>query len=121
MRFLTASVVPAALLVVSSAALGAEAAYRLDLGTTVREGSLNVAPQVTGPAGKALRYEMVVTRQSESGSSNSRQAGSVRLDENGAARLASSSVSLRPQDEYRVAVKLYEDGRLVAEEAVRHP
>jgi len=118
---LAASGVAAALLIVSCAAFGAEAAYQLDMGTTVREGNLKVAPRVTGPAGKTLRYEMVVTRQSRSGSSNSSQAGSVRLDESGAARLASSSVSVSPQDEYRVAVKLYEGGRLVAEEAVRHP
>jgi hypothetical protein len=121
MGFLTASVVPAALLLVSSAAFGAEGAYQLDMGTTVRQGSLNVAPHVTGPAGKALRYEMVVTRQSQSGSSNSSQAGSVRLDQSGSARLASNTMSVSPQDNYRVTVRLYEQDRLVAEQSVRHP
>jgi hypothetical protein len=113
--------IPVALLVVSSAAFSAEAAYQLDMGTTVREGNLQVAPRVTGPAGKALRYEMVVTRHSRSGSSNSSQAGSVRLDESGAGQLASNSMSVGPQDDYRVDVRLYEGGRLVAEQSVRHP
>lgn len=113
--------IPAALLVVSSAAFGAQAAYQLDMGTTVREGNLHVAPRVTGPAGKTLRYQMVVTRHSRSGSSNSSQAGSVRLDESGAAQLASNSMSISPQDDYRIDVKLYEGGRLVAEQSVRHP
>ena len=121
MAFLTASVVPAALLIVSCAAFGAEAASQLDMGTTVRDGSLNVAPRVTDPAGHTLRYEMVVTRQSRSGSSNSSQAGSVRVDPGGSARLASNSVSVSPGDKYRVTVRLYEQGRLVAEQSVRHP
>ena len=112
---------PALLLVVFSAAFGADGAYDLHIGATVRNGNLQVTPRVAGPAGKALRYEMVVTRHGGAGSSNSSQAGSVRLDESGAARLASSSVSVSPQDEYRVEVKLYEGGRLVAEQSVRHP
>jgi hypothetical protein len=113
--------IPAALLAFCSAAFSADAAYRLDLGTSLREGNLHVAPRVTGPAGKALRYEMQVTREGGAGRSNSRQAGSIRLDESGRARLASNSMSVGPHDEYRVDVKLYEGGRLVAEESVRHP
>ena len=113
--------IPLALLVFCSAAFSADAAYRLDMGTSVREGSLHVEPRVTGPAGKALRYEMQVTRQSGAGRSNSRQAGSVRLDENGTARLASNSMSVGPHDAYRVEVKLYEGGRLVAQQSLRHP
>jgi hypothetical protein len=109
------------LLMLSRAAFGADGAYQVEMGTSVRDGNLQVAPRVTGPAGKALRYEMLVTRHSAAGSSNSSQAGNVRLDESGTARLASSSVSVGPQDEYRVAVKLYEGGRLVAEQSVRHP
>jgi hypothetical protein len=109
------------LLLLSGAVFGADGAYKVDMGASVRDGNLRVAPRVTGPAGKALRYEMEVTRHSAAGSSNSSQAGRVRLDESGTARLASSSVSVGPQDEYRVAVKLYEGDRLVAEQSVRHP
>jgi hypothetical protein len=95
--------------------------YRLDLGTSVRGGSLKVEPHITGPAGKALRYEMVVTRESQGGRSNSRQSGSVRLDERGAADLASNAVSVNPGDKYRVEVRVFEAYRLVAQESARHP
>ncbi len=113
--------IPAVLLVFCSAAFSADAAYRLDMGASVRGGNLHVEPRVTGPAGTALRYEMHVTRQGGAGRSNSRQAGSVRLDESGRARLASNDMSVGPHDAYRIEVKLYEGGRLVAEESVRHP
>ena len=113
--------IPAALLVFCPAAFSADGAYRLDMGASVREGNLQVAPRVSGPAGKALRYEMQVTREGDAGRSRSQQAGSVRLDESGMGRLASNSMSIGPHDEYRVEVKLYEGGRLVAEESVRHP
>lgn len=95
--------------------------YRLDLGTSVRGGSLKVEPHVTGPAGKALRYEMVVTRESQGARSNSQQSGSVRLDEHGGADLASNAVSVNPGDKYRVEVRVFDNDRLVAQESAHHP
>ena len=95
--------------------------YRLDLGTSVRHGTLEVAPRITGPAGKALRYEMVVTRESQGGKSNRRQSGSVRLDESGTAQLASNSMSVSSRDSYRVEVRVFDDDQLVAHETARHP
>jgi hypothetical protein len=111
------------LLLASLAACAAAFAadYRLDLGASVRGGSLKVEPHVTGPAGKALRYEMVVTRESRGGRSNSRQSGSVRLDGSGAADLASNSVSVNPGDKYRVEVRVFDADRLVAQQSVHHP
>jgi hypothetical protein len=93
----------------------------LDIGTTVREGNLKVEPQVSGPAGKALRYEIDVRREGAGGSSNNSQSGGVRLDAGGKAQLASNSVSVTPGDAYRVTVRVFDAGQLVAEQSVRHP
>jgi hypothetical protein len=101
--------------------LGADPAYRLDVGTELRDRNLKVEPSVTGPAGKRVRYEISVRRAAGAGSSNSSQAGGARLDENGYARLASTSVSVQPGEEYDVTVRLFEGDRLVAEDSVRGP
>lgn len=104
------------------ASFGVTAAdYRIDPGASVHGGTLNVTPTVRGPAGAALRYEIETTKQGASGSSNSSQSGNVRLGEDGAAKLATTSVSVTPRDRYRIHVKLLERGRVVAEEEVRYP
>jgi hypothetical protein len=108
-----------AALLVSYNAIAAD--YRLDPGAQVRDGTLQVAPTVQGPAGAALRYEIRTTREGTSGSSNSSQSGSVRLDKDGEGKLATTSVSVTPRDRYRIQVKVLEDGRLVAEEEVVYP
>jgi hypothetical protein len=108
-----------AALLAAAAAFAAD--YRLDPGASVDGGTLTVEPKVQGPAGAALRYEIKTTREGQSGKSSSSQSGSVRLGENGAAKLASTRVSVTPQDRYRIQVKLLERGRVVAEEEVRYP
>jgi hypothetical protein len=95
--------------------------YRLDPGASVSGGTLRVAPTVEGPAGAALRYEIKTTKEGGSGQSSSSQSGSVRLGGDGAAKLATTSVSVTPHDRYRVHVKLLEGSRVVAEQEVRYP
>jgi hypothetical protein len=104
-----------------AAVLAADSAYRLDMGTSVESGTLKVEPRVSGPANKALRYEMKVRREGSGGSSNSNQAGTVRLDDSGEGHLASNSVSISPSDRYTVTVKLLEAGRVVAEKTAQYP
>lgn len=108
-----------AALFVSYSALAAD--YRLDPGAQVRDGTLQVAPRVRGPAGAALRYEIRTTKEGAAGKSDTSQSGSVRLGDNGEATLATTSVSVTPQDRYRIQVKLLEGGRVVAEEEVVYP
>ena len=113
------NIVLAGLLASATAAFAAD--YRLDPGASVSGGTLKVEPTVQGPAGAAVRYEIQTVREGAGGRSNSSQSGSVRLGEDGAAKLASTSVSVAPQDRYRIQVKLLEGGRVVAEEEVRYP
>ena len=106
---------------VATTAIAADSAYKLDLGASMHGGSLKVEPQVTGPAGKELNYEMKVRREGQGKSSNSSQGGTVKLDENGEARLASNSVNVSPNDRYEVTVRLLEGGRVVAEKSQQYP
>jgi hypothetical protein len=101
--------------------LFADSGYKLDLGTSVEHGSLKVEPTLTGPAGKALRYEMEVKREGQGGNSNSSQSGTVQLDRDGRAQLASNSVSVTPADRYRVTVRVFDGGQVVAEQSTRYP
>jgi len=102
-------------------AMAAESAYQLDLGASVQGGNLKVQPNVTGPAGKELKYEMKVRREGAGKSSSSSQGGTVKLDQNGHARLASNSVNVSSGDRYDVTVRLLEGGRVVAEKTQQYP
>jgi hypothetical protein len=108
-------------LLVAGIAAAADSAYQLDLGAVVQSGTLKVAPRVSGPAGKVLNYEMKVHREGAGKSSDSSQSGTLKLDQNGQARLASNSVNVSPGDRYEVAVRLLEAGRVVAQQSQRYP
>lgn len=111
----------AALFLVPIAAIAADSAYQLDIGASVHGSSLKVEPKVTGPAGKQLEYKMEVRREGQGKSSNSSQSGTVKLNDEGHARLASNSVSVSSDDRYAVTVRLMEDGRVVAEKSQQYP
>lgn len=104
-----------------AAPLFAGAPYDVDLGASVDRGSLTVQPVASGPAGKVLRYEMSVRRESGAGASSSSQSGTVKLGRDGRAPLASSSVSVSPGERYRVSVRLLDHGRPVAEDTASLP
>lgn len=114
-KFLTA------LVFVPIAAIAADSPYKLDLGASLDGGSLKVEPRVTGPAGKELQYKMEVRREGQGKSSNSSQGGTVKLNEDGHARLASNSVNVSSNDRYEVTVRLMDDGRVVAEKSQQYP
>jgi hypothetical protein len=95
--------------------------YRIDPGASVKNGILSVEPRAHGPAGASVRYEIKTIREGQGGTSSSSQSGSARLGNDGAARLASTSVNVSAQDRYSIEVKLLDGGRVVAEETVRYP
>jgi len=108
------------LLICSAVAL-ADPAYQLDLGATSQAGRLKVEPTVTGPANKSLRYKMEIRNQgggnARSRTGDVRLGGSVHLDADGHARIASSSVSLSSGVRYRVTVQVFDGKALVAEQS----
>jgi hypothetical protein len=61
------------------------------------------------------------TKGGGAGRSTSSQSGRVRLPQSGSAKLATTSISVAPQDRYRISVKVLEGNRVVAEEEVRYP
>ena len=105
----------------ATSAVAADSAYKLDLGASVHGGNLKVAPQVSGPAGKELQYEMKVRREGEGKSSSSSQGGKVKLDQDGRAQLASNSVNVSPNDRYEITVRLLDGGRVVAQKSEQYP
>ena len=110
-----------AVLALASVAYAADDRYTLDLGASVEGSSLKVEPTVTGPAGKVINYQMRVRREGGGNSANSSQGGTVRLDNNGHAQLASNSVSVSPSDRYVVTVRVMENGKVVAEKTQQYP
>ena len=105
----------------SGAALANAPGYDLSLGAEARGGMLRVAPIITAPAGAKLRYDVTTTRTGRSGNSNSRQSGNVTVGNDGKASLSQVAVSVSEQDRYEVHVEVYDGGRLVAAETLKHP
>ena len=95
--------------------------YDVSLGAEVRDGTLKIAPVVTAPAGKKLRYDVVTKRSGPSGNHNSRQSANVTVGEDGKANLSQVAVSVKEQDRYEVKVEVYEGTQLVAAETLKHP
>ncbi len=109
------------LLFLSSIAAANAPGYDLSLGAEAQGGTLKVAPIVTAPAGAKLRYDVTSTRTGRSGNSNSRQSGNVTVGDDGKASLSQVAVSVSEQDRYEVHVEVYDGGRLVAAQTLRHP
>src|SRR5687768_18576042 len=109
------------LFLLSSIASANAPGYDLSLGAEARGGTLKVAPIVTAPAGAKLHYDVTTTRTGRSGNSNSRQSGNVTVGDDGKASLSQVAVSVSEQDRYEVHVDVYDGGRLVASETLKHP
>ena len=87
----------------------------------LRQGTLQVEPALSGPAGKSLRYEMNIRREGAGGTSASSQAGTVRLDNSGNGHFAYNALSVQKGDRYIVSVKVFDGDRLVAEQSAHEP
>jgi hypothetical protein len=105
----------------AATAWAGDSQYQLDLGASVQSGNLKVEPQVSGPAGKVLNFQMQVRREGPGKSSNSSQGGTVKLDQDGHAQLASNSVNVSANDRYIVTVRLLDGARVVAEKSEQYP
>lgn len=95
--------------------------YDVSLGSSIRDGSLRIAPVVSAPPGKKLRYEVLTQRSGPSGNHNSRQSANVTVGADGKASLSQVAVSVQPSDRYEVKVEVYDGNELVAAETLKHP
>ena len=110
-----------AFLLVAPGAMADEPAYRLRIDSTVEASKLIVLPVVAGPAGSRLRYEMVSSKQGHAGQSNTSQSGAVTVGADGSAKLSTLSLGVGADDRYLITVKVFDGGKLVAEQVLRHP
>ena len=101
--------------------MAGDSAYRLSIDSELREHRLTVAPRLTGPAGRGLRYEIVSTKTGPAGRSDTTQSGHVALESDGSARLSTLTLGVGDSDRYDVAVRVFEGSRLVAEGILRYP
>lgn len=98
-----------------------EPGYRLSMGAEMRGDTLVIAPTIAAPAGTALRYDVVTRKSGRSGTSNTRQGGSVTVDADGGASLSRVTVSVAAGERCEVSVQVYEGSRLVAAKSMAYP
>ena len=108
-----------ALLAMTTSAMADD--FRLTINAYSQGSLLRVNPQIVGPAGRALSYELVASKTGRSGRTSSRQSGKVAVGASGAASLSTLSLSVEPEDRYDVTVKVFEGGKLVASESLHYP
>jgi hypothetical protein len=109
------------LLLFAASAMAEEPAYRLRIDSTVEASKLIVSPVIAAPAGSRLRYEMISSKQGRSGKSNTSQSGAVTIGADGSGKLSTLRLGVGRDERYLVTVKVYDDGKLVAEQVLRHP
>jgi hypothetical protein len=73
-----------------------------------------------GKEGK-VRYRMETSKQGPSGASKSSQSGEAVIVPNAPTALSRLNLGLSPGDRYRITLKLYENGVLVAEKKLVYP
>ena len=105
---------------VSAASVGADD-HRVWIETSVDAGRLLVVPQIEAGHAASLDYELISAKTGKAGRSNSSQAGSVRLDQGEARVLTRLRLSVAGEDKYLLSLRVYENGKLVAEDAVNYP
>ena len=68
-----------------------------------------------------VRYRMDTSKRGASGASNSSQSGVAEVVPNEPTALSRLNLGLSPDDHYRITLKLFENGVLVAEEKLVYP
>ena len=89
---------------------------------TTREGEqLLAVPTIEAAHDAALRYELVSSKVGDANLASTRQAGSVVLKGGQTRSLTRLRLSIGRHDQYSLTLRLYEDGKLVAEDLVTYP
>lgn len=113
-------------LLLLSAAIGVtamadDARYRLRLEPTPNAGRVTIAPLLTGPANKVVRYEMVSTKSGGAGKSTTKQSGEANLGPEGKATLSTLRLSVGPKERYAITVTVLDGKAVVAEASLNYP
>lgn len=95
--------------------------HRAWIETSVEDGRLLAIPQVEAGHDALLDYELTSTRTGKAGSANSSQAGKLRVKHGEARTLTRLRLSVAGEDQYLLSLRIYEDGKLVAEDTVNYP
>jgi hypothetical protein len=95
--------------------------HRAWIETSVEAGRLLAAPHVQAGHDARLDYELISAKTGRSGTSTTSQSGSVRLSGGEERSLTRLGLSVAGQDRYILSLRVYENGKLVAEDSVTYP
>ncbi len=73
------------------------------------------------PEDSVLRYELKAKKLGEAGRAETCQSGSVEVRSRQKECLSQLELSVYPKDRYQIELKVYKDGKLVAEDFVSYP
>lgn len=87
-----------------------------DSGIKIKAYCLNNTPEDV-----VLRYELKAKKTGKAGTAQTSQAGSVEIAGGGEKCLSRLGLSVSADDRCRIELKIYKDGKLIAEDSVSYP
>jgi hypothetical protein len=89
--------------------------------TTLHENRLEVVAHVKAAHTGMLDFELSSVKEGPSGNSQTKQAGSIKLEKGESRALTHLNLSLTGKDHYRLTLRVYKDRQLIAEDRVAYP
>ena len=108
-------------MLLSTAAAGGESTVVAWIATEPTPQGVRVIPYAQAQEPHKLRYEFISTKEGASGRSDSRQAGQVAVDCCEPKALVHLRLSVQQGERYTLTLKVFDDGKLVAEDRVIFP
>jgi hypothetical protein len=106
--------IPGLLLLLAGTAMAMSSSVQVWTEVTTEGELWAVLPHIKGPAGSALRYEMVTKKSGRSGTTNTRQSGNVLVNTDGSGTLAQLKIGVGPDDQCDIDIKVYDGNTLTA-------
>ncbi len=100
----------------------AEPSFAVQMGVTLVDNQLLVTPQVSTDGPKAsLHYELHVHKKGPSGTTTTRQDGTVTIPTSESKSLLRLTLRVAPTDTYSINLQVFQGERLVAQGAIHYP
>ena len=89
--------------------------------TSMVAGRLHVQAYVKSPKLATLHYDLISEKTGNSGSSKTKQAGKINAEVGETYPLTKLQLGIASEDKYTLTLNVYENGELVAKDAVIYP
>lgn len=102
-------------------AIANEASVRLWSQVSNTGNMWTVVPHVDAPAGRVFGYEIAADKTGDSGTSKTRQTGTVSMPATATASLSSLTIGIAPHEHCVIEIKLFEGSKTIDSQTLTLP